>query len=593
MLILSILSYNFRKDDNMALDGVFLRSIVNELSNSILNGKVDKVNQPESDEIILNIRNGKENHKLLISSSSNYPRLHLTNRNKQNPLKAPMFCMVLRKYLTSAKILNIKQLELDRIVIIDFESTDELGFDSIYSLVIEIMGRHSNITLIRQRDMLVMDCIKHISPDFNSYRTVLPGIKYIFPPKSNKLNPLDYEISQFECFIKDNNISFSEDFFSNIFTGIGKMLSKELVHNLNQISIPLDKDNLVGISNYFKTLMSDIRSNTFNFYEYKAGNKLLDFYCIPLNSMTLLDKTSYSSPSNLLEDFYYSKDKLDRLKAASSDLIKIVTNNINRCTKKYKILTSILKECEDKEKYKLYGELLTANIYAIEKGMKEIEVINYYSEALDKISISLNENKTPSQNIQSYYKKYNKLKKSEESAKEQINQNEEELEYLNSVLTNIHNVDNYSEIEDIKKELIETGYIKFKKSNKNNKTKLSKPMHYISSDGFDIYVGKNNIQNDYLSLKFSNKNDLWLHTKNIPGSHVVIKANGKIPNTTLEEAANLAAYYSKSKNSSNVPVDYTEIKNLKKPNGAKPGMVIYYTNQTLYITPEEPNLEKV
>lgn len=577
----------------MALDGVFLRSIVNELSNSILNGKVDKVNQPESDEIILNIRNGKENHKLLISSSSNYPRLHLTNRNKQNPLKAPMFCMVLRKYLTSAKILNIKQLELDRIVIIDFESTDELGFDSIYSLVIEIMGRHSNITLIRQRDMLVMDCIKHISPDFNSYRTVLPGIKYIFPPKSNKLNPLDYEISQFECFIKDNNISFSEDFFSNIFTGIGKMLSKELVHNLNQISIPLDKDNLVGISNYFKTLMSDIRSNTFNFYEYKAGNKLLDFYCIPLNSMTLLDKTSYSSPSNLLEDFYYSKDKLDRLKAASSDLIKIVTNNINRCTKKYKILTSILKECEDKEKYKLYGELLTANIYAIEKGMKEIEVINYYSEALDKISISLNENKTPSQNIQSYYKKYNKLKKSEESAKEQINQNEEELEYLNSVLTNIHNVDNYSEIEDIKKELIETGYIKFKKSNKNNKTKLSKPMHYISSDGFDIYVGKNNIQNDYLSLKFSNKNDLWLHTKNIPGSHVVIKANGKIPNTTLEEAANLAAYYSKSKNSSNVPVDYTEIKNLKKPNGAKPGMVIYYTNQTLYITPEEPNLEKV
>lgn len=577
----------------MALDGIFLSSIVNELSNSILNGKVDKVNQPESDEIILNIRNGKENHKLLISSSSNYPRLHLTNMNKQNPLKAPMFCMVLRKYLTSAKILNIKQLELDRIVIIDFESTDELGFDSVYSLIIEIMGRHSNVSLVRNRDMLVMDCIKHISPDFNSYRTVLPGIKYIFPPKSNKLNPLDYEISQIECFIKDNDISFSDTFFSNIFTGIGKIFSKEIVHNLNQFNISFNEDNLVQISNYFESIMLDIRNNAFNFYEYKDGNKLLDFYCILLNSMTAFDKISYSSPSNLLEDFYYSKDKVDRLKAASSDLIKIVTNNINRCTKKYKILTSILKECEDKDKYRLYGELLTANIYAMEKGMKEIEVINYYSDALDKISINLDVNKTPSQNIQSYYKKYNKLKKSEESAKEQINQNEEELEYLNSVLTNIHNVDNYSEIEDIKKELIETGYIKFRKSNKNNKTKLSKPMHYISSDGFDIYVGKNNIQNDYLSLKFSNKNDLWLHTKNIPGSHVVIKANGKIPSTTLEEAANLAAYYSKSKNSSNVPVDYTEIRNLKKPNGAKPGMVIYYTNQTLYITPQEPNLEKV
>ncbi|KOA20963.1 hypothetical protein CLHOM_05510 [Clostridium homopropionicum DSM 5847] len=577
----------------MALDGVFLRSIVNELNNKILNGKVDKVNQPESDEIILSIRNGKENYKLLISSSSNYPRLHFTNMNKQNPLKAPMFCMVLRKYLTSAKIINIKQLDLDRIVTIDFESTDELGFDSVYSLAIEIMGRHSNITLIRHRDMLVMDCIKHISPDLNSYRTVLPGIKYIFPPKSNKLNPLGYEISEVKSFINDNDINFTETFFSNIFTGIGKILSKEIVHNLNQLNIFFYKDNLVQISNYFKTVMLDIKSNTFNFYEYKDGNKLLDFYCIPLNSMASLDKISYSSPSNLLEDFYYIKDKVDRLKAASSDLIKIVTNNVNRCTKKHKILTSTLKECEDKEKYKLYGELLTANIYAIEKGMKEIEVINYYSDAFDKISISLDVNKTPSQNVQSYYKRYNKLKKSEESAKDQINQNEEELEYLNSVLTNIHNVDNYNEIEDIKKELIETGYIKFKKSNKNNKTKLSKPMHYISSDGFDIYVGKNNIQNDYLSLKFANKNDIWLHTKNIPGSHVVIKANGKIPSKTLEEAANLAAYYSKSKNSSNVPVDYTEIKNLKKPNGAKPGMVIYYTNQTIYITPQEPNLKKV
>jgi len=577
----------------MALDGVFLRSIVNELNNTIINGKVDKVNQPESDEIILNIRQGKANYKLLISSSSNYPRLHLTNMNKQNPLKAPMFCMVLRKYLTSAKIINIKQLELDRIVIMDFESTDELGFDSVYSLVIEIMGRHSNITLIRQRDMLVMDCIKHISPDFNSYRTVLPGIKYIFPPKSNKLNPLDYVISDIEPFISNNDVNFNDSFFSNIFTGIGKILSNEVVYNIHKLNIPYNKDNLVSISSYFKTATLDISNNTFNFYIYKDGNKLLDFYCIPLNCMIEMDKINYSSPSILLEDFYYIKDKLDRLKAASSDLIKIVTNNINRCLKKHKILTSTLKECEDKEKYKLYGELITANIYAIEKGLKEIKVINYYSETLDSISISLDVNKTPSQNIQAYYKRYNKLKKSEESAKDQINQNKEELEYLNSVITNILNVDNYNEIEDIKKELIETGYIKFKKSNKNNKTKLTKPMHYVSSDGFDIYVGKNNIQNDYLSLKFSNKNDLWLHTKNIPGSHVVIKANGKIPNKTLEEAANLAAYYSKSKNSSNVPVDYTEIRNLKKPNGAKPGMVIYYTNQTVFITPKEPSLEKI
>jgi predicted ribosome quality control (RQC) complex YloA/Tae2 family protein len=594
LLALQLCSCNLRKDDNMALDGIFLFSLVEELKNVIIGGKIDKINQPEKDEIILNIRKGRINHKLLISSSSTYPRIHLTKLNKPNPMKAPMFCMVLRKYLTNAKILDISQIDSDRIVIIRFESTDELGFNSVYFLITEIMGRHSNITLVRERDNMVMDSIKHITSDINTYRSIFPGVKYIYPPKSNKLNPFNFTYNDVYAYIKDNNINFNKYMFSSLFTGISKTLSTEICFNLTLNNIPLEASFLNKILDYTKIIINKILTKDFKYTLYKSSERnFIDFYCIELSSLNEYIKVSYSSPSNLIEDFYFTKDKLDRLKSKSSDLQKVIINNINRCTKKSKILNNTLKQCKDKENYRLFGELLTANIYALKKGMKEIEVDNYYSENYDKVKIYLDENKTPSENIQSYYKKYNKLKKSEESAYEQLKQNDDELEYLQSVLTNIQNVDNYAEIEEIKKELIETGYIKFKKSYKSSKTKMSKPMHFVSTDGFHIYVGKNNIQNDYLTLKFAHKNDIWLHTKNIPGSHVIIKSVDTIPENTLKEAANLAAYYSKSQNSSNVPVDYTQVRNVKKPSGAKPGMVIYYTNQTIYVTPEIPNLKQI
>ncbi|MCY6354053.1 Rqc2 family fibronectin-binding protein [Clostridium sp. ZS2-4] len=573
----------------MALDGIFLHSIIHQLRNTIINGKVDKVNQPEKDEIILNIRQGRNHTKLLISASSNFSRIHLTEFNKPNPIKAPMFCMVLRKYLSNAKILDIKQIDNDRIVVIDFESRDELGFDSIYSLIIEIMGRHSNITLVRERDGVIMDSIKHITPDVNSYRSTLPGIKYIYPPSSNKLNPFDFISEEAEKYVKENNIELNDNMFLMLFTGISKTLSKELAFNLNlDNTISLDH-----ILNYCKNFFNKITAKEFEYFSYKNDTSLIDFYCLDLKSLDEYSKISYESPSLLLENFYYTKDKLDRLKAKSSDLQKIVTNNINRCIKKEKILNKTLKECDNKETFKLYGELITANIYALEKGLKEIEVFNYYSDKGENIKIKLDEYKTPSQNVQTYYKKYNKLKKSEEAAHEQLKQNMDELNYLYSVLTNIKNASSYEEIEEIKRELIDTHYIKFKRSHKANKSKPSKPSHFISSDGFDIYVGKNNIQNDYLTLKFANKHDIWLHTKEIPGSHVIIRTSDEVPETTLMEAANLAAYYSKAQHSSKVPVDFTEVKNVRKPSGSKPGMVIYYTNQTLYMTPEEPKLKQI
>lgn len=576
----------------MALDGIFLYSILDEINNKILNGKVDKINQPEKDEIILTIRGSKANFKLLISASSVYPKMHFTNTSKPNPQKAPMFCMVLRKYLGGARIVNVRQLTTDRIAIIDFESMDELGFNSIYSLFVEIMGRHSNITLVRQRDKQVIDSIKHITPDINSYRSLYPGIKYVLPPESTRLNPFDFSKEDFKNYITSQHIKYDENMFSKIFTGISTQFSKEIFFRISSKNIAIENDSINEIFSALDEIFSSLLNKDFYFASYFDKNIVKDFYCTKLTRLDNLSIKTFDSPSTLVEDYYSDKDKSDRLTSKSADLQKIVSTNLDRCFKKYDILEKTISESAEKEKYKINGDLLAAAIYSIKKGDKSANVLNYYSENEEYIDIPLDENKTPSENIQSYYKKYNKLKKTEEMALIQIKSAEEEMQYLQSVHTNIKNAETYEEIEEIRKELLSTGYIRFKKS-ENKKSKDSKPLHFVSSDGLDIYVGKNNLQNDYLTLKFSDKHDLWLHTKDIPGSHVIIKGGRDIPDSTLEEAAIMAAYYSKSKDSSKVAVDYTEVKNVKKPSGAKPGMVIYYTNKTIYVTPEKLNLKKI
>ncbi|ERI91309.1 putative fibronectin-binding protein [Clostridiales bacterium oral taxon 876 str. F0540] len=575
----------------MPLDGIYIYSIIDELSKKIVGCRVDKISQPEKDELIFTLRGERVNFKLLMSASSTYPKIHLTNTNKPNPIKAPMFCMVLRKYLSTAKIISINQVSTDRIAVIDFESSDELGFNSIYSLVVEIMGRHSNITLLRKRDNTVIDSIKHITPDINSYRSLYPGVIYKYPPESTKLNPFDFSYKDFETYLTDNAYKIDSSIFSKLFTGVSSQFSKSLYLQIKE-EINFDSASLIDIYNSIVILFNKLKSCDFKYLSYIDEMSIKDFYCTELKQYDNLSCRSHSSPSTLLEEFYYEKDKWDRLNSRSSDLQKIINNNIERCLKKIKLLNNTLQESEQKDIYKIYGELLTANIYNVKKGQKSISVLNYYSDSEEYIDIILDENKTPSENIQSYFKKYNKLKKSEEMAGMQLESANEELQYLYSVLTNIKNSETYDEIEEIKKELVTTGYIRFKKEDKK-KTKLSKPLHYQSSDGTDIYVGKNNIQNDNLTLKFADKHDIWMHTKNIPGSHVVIKNNGNISDTCLKEAAVLAAYYSKAKDSTKVPVDYTEIKNVKKPSGAKPGMVIYYTNKTLYVDPIRQDLKKI
>ncbi|KYH35672.1 hypothetical protein CLTEP_00650 [Clostridium tepidiprofundi DSM 19306] len=576
----------------MALDGIFLFSIIDEISPIMIDSKIEKINQPEKDEINIVFKKARKKYKLLISASSNYPRIHFTEITKKNPLSPPIFCMVLRKYLNNSKVISLEQINGDRIVKINFESTDELGFNSIYSLIIEIMGRHSNITLIRERDNIIMDSIKHLTSDINSYRNLYPGIKYIYPPKSNKLNPFDFSYDELVSFYRQNKIEFDDKIFVNIFTGISKKLSNELFYRLMNNGYTLDNISLEDLYNYSQQVFSNIHSKKFDFNIYSKKNNIVDFHCIELTILQNMTKKSYSSPSILLEDFYYKKDKADRINSKSSYLQKLVNNNIERCKKKIDILNKTLHDCKNKDKFRLYGELLTSNIYQIQKGMKEINVLNYYSENGEYINIKLAENKSPSENIQKYYKKYNKLKKSEEMSKLQLELANNELEYLESVLTNIKNCENADGLDEIRLELVNSKYLKHKKKN-SKKNNLSKPLHFKSSDGNDIYVGKNNIQNDYLTLKFAGKHDIWMHTKNIPGSHVIIKNSNDISEKTLEEGANLAAYYSKAKNSTKIPVDYTEIKNVKKPNGAKPGMVIYYSNQTIYVDPKIPNIEQI
>lgn len=576
----------------MALDGIYLSSLIEEIKDIIIDCKVDKITQPEKDEIILSFKKNRKVYKLLISSSSNYPRIHFTEFNKENPMQAPMFCMVLRKYLSAATVLSVRQVNSDRLLVIDFKSSDELGFDSVYSLIIEIMGRHSNISLVRCRDNLVMDSIKHVTADINSFRVLYTGVEYVYPPISKKLNVFNFSYDEFYEYIITNEVDFTEKFFTGTFTGISAGLSSELVNRYSTENLNFDLEHATNIYTFTINFFKDKLTNIF-LASYSMKGKLKDFHCIELTSLNDYNHEKYDSPSKLIENFYFQKDRYDRLNAKSSDLQKIVNNNISRCDKKMRILRDTLTECDTKDSYKLFGELLTANIYSLKKGDKFANVINYYSENSDSMEIKLDENKTPSQNVQYYYKKYNKFKKSEEMALIQMDLTENELQYLQSVLTNILNVENYNGIEDIRNELIETDYITLKKANKGKKPKPTKPMHFVSSEGIDIYVGRNNIQNDFLTLKFASKNDIWLHTKDIPGSHVIIKNTGNISDITLLEAGNLSAFYSKSKSSSSVPVDYTEVKNVRKPSGAKPGMVIYSTNKTLYITPMESTLNRI
>ena len=585
----------------MAFDGLVVHAISDELSSKLIGGKIDKVYQPENDEIVLHIRNNKENFKLVLSASASNPRVYLsTNYKKENPINAPMFCMLLRKYIQSGNIVSVSQVGFERIIKITVESLDELKAKTTKDIKIEIMGRHSNIILTHEENKIV-DSIKRIPPSVSRVRQLLPGMTYVLPPAQDKLNPLD-KISKdkFKETISEFDGSISKCIYSK-FLGISPIVSKEICFRSNlDISKPASSIDGIDFDNLYKEFSNVI-------FNIKDGNyspclaidssidKLIDFSSINLTLFDNLKVVHDESISSIIESFYANKDAKERINQRASDFKKSISIKLDRLYNKLKKQKIELKESDNANIYKIKGELITAYIYMIEKGMDFVEVQNFYEEDCPLIKIDLNKNLTPSENAQKYFKRYNKLKHAKKEITAQVELSLEEINYLENIILSIDNCDNLAELDDIKEELQKLGYMRGKVKSKKEKNNLTtKPNEFLSSDGFTILVGKNNKQNDFLTLKIANNDDLWMHTKNIPGSHVIIKTEGKeIPESTIFEGAMLAAFFSKSKMSSQVPVDYTLKKNVKKPNGSKPGMVIYETNSTIYVTPSEELVVKL
>ncbi len=582
----------------MALDGIAISAVVSELKALLIGGRIDKIYQPHKDEILMSVRNNSKVFKILFSANPNQPRINITKLQYNNPITAPLFCMVLRKHISGGRISQISQYGLERIVKIDVDAVNDMGDNVKLSLITEIMSKHSNIILTDQNNC-VIDSIKRVTHEISSVREILPKKIYVTPPSQNKIDPLEADFNSFyELLIKSQ--TKTQQFIYKTYMGISPMSASEIAFNAGVYSESytenLSKSDIENLYNSFNATMDNIKENSFSPEIICQNDKVIDFYPFCSNQFGSLKKIKFNSMSELLEKFYSEKDNLYHIRQKSHDMRRIVLNNIERCVKKEEIQLKTINDAKHMDTWRLKGELITANIYSVKKGDKKFEAVNYYDDSMPKIDIELDENLSPSENAQIYYNKYNKAKRALAAVEIQKKQNEYEKEYLESVLSCIDLAETEAELDDIKTELVSQGFIKNKtKTNNNKKQKKSKPLHYVSSDGYDIFVGKSNTQNDELTLHTAKNSDIWLHTKNIPGSHVIISTNGNIqvPDNTLLQAAMLAAFYSKAKTGSNVPVDYTPKKFVKKPSGAKPGMVIYEKNNTIYVTPDVSLLPKI
>lgn len=583
----------------MAFDGITISALISEIKDKITGGRIDKIYQPEGDEIILAIRSFGKAYKLLLTANPSNPKFHFTSENRDNPLNPPLFCMVMRKHLQSGKIIAVDQPNFDRIVNIYVESMNEMGDYSVKKLILEVMGRHSNIILTDENNM-ILDCIKHITHDKSSVREVLPGREYIMPPAQDKINTMDLNRDNFDTAFNNSLTKKAQAMIYQSYTGISPVVASEICVRASidpsDYCETLNDSQVSSLYNSFSKVVSDIKAEKFDpQLIINDSGKILDFSPLNMTQYSGFTFKYYDSMSELIEDFYRTRDFTYRMNQKTQDLKKLISQNIERCVRKKEIQQKTLKDIENREELRLYGELITANIYSIKEGMTKAELPNFYSENYETISIPLDSDKTPAENAQKYFKAYNKAKRTYEALQEQIRSNDEELNYLEGVLTSVSNCTDEQDIKEIRRELRDNGYIKKSKGdNKKSQNKKSKPLRFTSSDGYDIFVGKNNYQNDELTLKIARPRDMWFHTKNIPGSHVIVIYKGEdFPDTTLTEAAQLAAYYSKAQGSSMVPVDYTEKRNVKKPNGAKPGMVIYETNKTAYVNADEEIIHKL
>ncbi|MEH6992061.1 NFACT RNA binding domain-containing protein [Neobacillus drentensis] len=567
----------------MSFDGLFTKAMVDELTRTLKGGRINKVHQPYKNEVILTIRANGVNQKLLFSAHPSYARVQLTNEAYENPSEPPMFCMLLRKHIEGYILEDVYQVENDRMIIFEIKGRNEIGDVSYKQLIIEIMGRHSNIVLVDKTRNIILDSVKHVSFAVNSHRAILPGQPYIYPPEQNKQNPFLAVEDDVLRKIDFNSGKIDRQVVEH-FAGTSPLFAKEVIF---QSGIA----NRTTVPKTFIKLIDKIKSGAIEPSILSTGNKEV-FYLFPLEHVQGEVK-SFSSLSEMLDRFYFGKAERDRVKQQGNDIERLIINEKEKNEKKIEKLENTLREAEKAEQLQRFGELLTANLYAAKKGMKEIEVIDYYDEMGGTVAILLDPRKTPSENAQKYFSKYQKAKNSVSIVIEQIEKAREEVFYFENLLQQVQSA-SPKDIQEIREELIEGGYIRDRKKRNAKKISNAKPIldHYLSSDGTELIVGKNNKQNDYLTNKLAARDEIWLHTKDIPGSHVVIRSKDPAERT-IHEAANLAAYFSKARNSSSVPVDYTKVRYVKKPNGAKPGFVIYDNQQTVYVTPEEEMVLKL
>lgn len=570
----------------MAFDGVFLYKTVEELKEGI-DCHIDKIYQPSKDELVFLLRKKGFAKRLLITVRSGCARIHFTENKYENPPSPPMFCMLMRKHLSSARLVDIIQPDFERVVKLVFSGTNEMGDKTEISLICELIGNQSNIILVNS-DGKILDSIKHSDIETSS-RLILPGAVYEYPKSLEKHNPLTSDIERIidNIDLIDGNISKS---LLTEFDGFSPLICREIENNYN-ILIQNGINNKDALLEATNQVIECIRSAPVPTLLLSEDNSPFDFsYTDIYQYADTLKKKHFEGCSQLLDAFYTAKDLSARIKAESKDITRLVNNLKSRTEKKLALRLNELESCKDREKFRIYGELLKANLYALESGAEKAIVQNYYDENLADITIPLNPALSPAKNAEKYFKEYKKSYAAEQALTKLTEKDKEELVYFDTVLDNISRSTSVMEIGEIREELSDCGYIK-RQIQKRKTNNVSKIKEFISPDGYKILVGKNNLQNDYITTKFSGKRDLWFHVKNIPGSHVVILCDGmEVSDDTILLAAIIAATNSKASESSNVPVDYTQIKNVKKPNGAKPGMVIYTTNKTVYVTPDKKYL---
>ena len=577
----------------MAFDGITVAALTKELKETICDGRIAKIAQPESDELLLTIKTKEGQRRLSISASASLPLIYLTNDNKPSPMTAPNFCMLLRKHIGNGRIVDVSQPGLERIIQFRIEHLDELGDLRQKTLVIEIMGKHSNIIFCDEKDQII-DSIKHVPAQMSSVREVLPGRPYFIPDTMEKQDPLTAADEDFSRALRGKPMRISKAVYTS-FTGISPVVAEEICYlagiDSQMTASDLTDDMLTHLYRQFQYYMEDVRNGAFTPVIYFDGNTPKEFSALPLTHFQNLEKKEYGSISEVLSTYYATRNTLVRIRQKSADLRHIVQTALERNRKKYELQSRQLKDTENRDLYKVYGELINAYGYQLPEGSKELTALNYYTG--EELTIPLDPVKTPQENAQKYFARYNKQKRTYEALTELISETGDEIRYLESVESALDIALYEEDLTQIKEELSQAGYIRRRQQKKKAKI-LSRPLHYVSSDGYHMYVGKNNLQNEELTFHFASGNDWWFHAKGVPGSHVILKSGGdEVPDRTFEEAGRLAAYYSKNRGSEKAEIDYIEKKHVKKVNGGRPGFVIYHTNYSLVIDSDISGIEEV